>query len=89
MCAYEYLYFSFAAPPQPFPIWIYGHRAEGLRICYVSAETAWSCVQDPPTPTPLLLFQQTRQISLLGDAVNLNFISKIAVEKPRAGEKSS
>lgn len=42
MYTYEYLYVSFSTPSAEFVAMV-----QWLRLCYVSAETAWPCALDP------------------------------------------
>lgn len=53
----------------------------GFELCYVSAETAW-----PHALEPCTALWPDKQISFLGDAINLDFISRSAAKEPRERE---
>lgn len=61
------------------PIWIYGSGAE--------AQTLLCVCRDGKAVHTGSLSRQTRWISFHGDAINLDFISKMAVKERRAGDE--
>ena len=81
MCAYEYLYLSYSAPPPPISLNLCSRcRGSGSAMRLQRRKSRAHCISRP-------LSRQERRISFLGDAINLDFISESAVKEPGAGDQ--